>query len=119
MVCDPDFCSDSVVWVGCCVVVVCVVVVCVVGVVVVPVVAGCWSCFSERYSGQTNRVARSDIVEMIKLRDGDASALGEFPATVVPEFFLDTVFRPSTARTATLDPTKALESRIGIGERIA
>jgi hypothetical protein len=58
------------------------------------------SCFSERYSGQTNRVARNDIVEMAKLRNGENATLGEFPVAVGPEFFLDTVFRLSTARTA-------------------
>lgn len=59
------------------------------------------SCFSERYSGQTNRVAGNDIAEMINLRNGENTTLGEFPVTVGPEFFLDTVFRLSTARTAT------------------
>jgi hypothetical protein len=59
------------------------------------------SCFSERYSGQTNRVARRDIGEMSELRDGGANTLGEFAVTVTPDFFSDTVFRLSSARTAT------------------
>lgn len=59
------------------------------------------SCFSERYSGQTNRVARNDIAEMVKLRDGEATALGTFSATVSSDFFSETVFRLSSARSAT------------------
>jgi hypothetical protein len=59
------------------------------------------SCFSERYSGQTNRVARNDIAEMISLRKDSAATLGDFVTTVGPEFFLETVFRLSSARTAT------------------
>jgi hypothetical protein len=59
------------------------------------------SCFSERYSGQTNRVALNDIAEMTKLRDGLPSVLGNFSVAVGPGFFGETVFRLSTARTAT------------------
>lgn len=59
------------------------------------------SCFSERYSGQTNRVARHDIAEMVKLRDGEETALGTFSAAVSSEFFSETVFRLSSARSAT------------------
>jgi hypothetical protein len=59
------------------------------------------SCFSERYSGQTNRVARNDITEMAHLRDGEETTLGQFGGTVGPEFFTDTVFRLSSARSAT------------------
>jgi hypothetical protein len=59
------------------------------------------SCFSERYSGQTNRVARSDIAEMIKLRDGEETVLGTFAVVVEPSFFSDTVFRLGSARSAT------------------
>jgi hypothetical protein len=59
------------------------------------------SCFSERYSGQTNRVARNDIAEMVKLRSGDETTLGQFAVTVGPEFFSETVFRLSSARSAT------------------
>jgi hypothetical protein len=59
------------------------------------------SCFSERYSGQTNRVARNDIEEMVKLRDGGETALGAFTTVVSPDFFSETVFRLSSARSAT------------------
>jgi hypothetical protein len=59
------------------------------------------SCFSERYSGQTNRVARNDIAEMVKLRVGQETALGSFAVTVGPEFFFETVFRLGSARSAT------------------
>jgi hypothetical protein len=44
-----------------------------------------WSwrpCFSERYSGQTNRVARNDIAEMVQLRDGQETGLGGFAVAV-------------------------------------
>lgn len=56
------------------------------------------SCFAERYSGQTNRVARNDIAEMVKLRKGQQTALGQFAVTVGPEFFSDNVFRLGSAR---------------------
>ena len=59
------------------------------------------SCFSERYSGQTNRVARNDIAEMMKLRDGDEAVLGGFTVEVGADFFYETVFRLSSARSAT------------------
>ena len=62
------------------------------------------SCFSERYSGQTNRVARNDIAEMVKLREGEDTSLGSFAAAVGPEFFTETVFRLSSARSATFVP---------------
>ena len=59
------------------------------------------SCFVERYSGQTNRVAKTDIDEMVNLRKDRACDLGTFTTQVDPEFFLRNVFRLSTARTAT------------------
>jgi hypothetical protein len=60
------------------------------------------SCFSERYSGQTNRVARNDIADMIKLRDGLETTLGTFAVPVdLHEFFFETVFRLGSARSAT------------------
>ncbi|HEY2140971.1 MAG TPA: DUF262 domain-containing protein [Solirubrobacteraceae bacterium] len=59
------------------------------------------SCFSERYSGQTNRVARSDVAEMVKLRSEEETTLGEFTVPVnLREFFLDTAFRLGSARSA-------------------
>jgi hypothetical protein len=60
------------------------------------------SCFSERYSGQTNRVARNDIAEMVKLRAGEDTTLGEFAVAVnLHDFFFETVFRLGSARSAT------------------
>ena len=59
------------------------------------------SCFSERYSGQTNRVARNDIAEMVKLREGNEDTLGGFAATIDETFFSETVFRLGSARSAT------------------
>jgi hypothetical protein len=60
------------------------------------------SCFSERYSGQTNRVARSDVREMVLLREEEESRLGEFAVpAVLRDFFSDTVFRLGSARSAT------------------
>jgi hypothetical protein len=59
------------------------------------------SAFSERYSGQTNRVARADILEMQRLRSREPSNLGEFAVNIGPAFFLSNQFRIGTARTAT------------------
>ncbi|HEU5105988.1 MAG TPA: DUF262 domain-containing protein [Solirubrobacterales bacterium] len=59
------------------------------------------SCFSERYSGQTNRVARNDIAEMVKLRNGEGNSLGDFTIEIGSDFFKDTVFRLGSARSAT------------------
>ena len=55
------------------------------------------SAFSERYSGQTNRVARGDIAEMENLRRRQPCSLGEFPVSIEPEFFLSNQFRIGTA----------------------
>jgi hypothetical protein len=57
-------------------------------------------CFSERYSGQTIRAAKTDIQEMAKLRDGTPHSLGNFTVDIRESFFLST-FRITTARTAT------------------
>jgi hypothetical protein len=57
-------------------------------------------CFSERYGGQSIRAAKTDIQEMIKLREGSSHALGNFTVDVRSNFFLST-FRVNTARTAT------------------
>jgi len=59
------------------------------------------SCFSERYSGQTNRVAQHDISEMKNLRESKPTTLGDFAVSVGADFFADTVFRLSSARSAT------------------
>jgi hypothetical protein len=57
-------------------------------------------CFAERYSGQTIRAAKTDIQEMVKLREGKQHSLGAFTVDVRTTFFLST-FRINTARTAT------------------
>jgi hypothetical protein len=59
------------------------------------------SCFSERYSGQTNRVARADITEMVEMRNGTEHSLGEFSMLISADWFLDAVFRLGSARSAT------------------
>lgn len=58
-------------------------------------------CFAERYSGQTNRVARNDIAEMRKLREGEDTTLGDFVVTISPAFFSETAFRLGSARSST------------------
>jgi len=59
------------------------------------------SCFSARYSGQTNRVARADFGEMTKLREGNKSFLGDIAVKIGSEYFLESTFCISTAKTAT------------------
>jgi hypothetical protein len=59
------------------------------------------ACFSERYSGQTIRASRADTLEMAKVRLGQPHSLGDFAVSVKPDFFLDTIFRMNSARTAT------------------
>ncbi len=58
------------------------------------------SCFSERYSGQTNRVAESDTEQALRLRNGDADSLGDFTVNLDESFF-HSEFRIGSARTAT------------------
>lgn len=50
------------------------------------------SAFSKRYSAGVLRNLKTDIEEMVKLRDGQPNALGAFQASVAPEFFTDQVF---------------------------
>lgn len=59
------------------------------------------ACFSERYSGQTIRAAKADIIEMAALRDGSATEIAKFPVAVSEDFFLTSNFRMNSARTAT------------------
>lgn len=58
------------------------------------------ACFSGRYSGQTLRAVRQDIEEMVKLKNGERSELGEFSHEVGDEFYLNR-FRISGAATKT------------------
>lgn len=59
------------------------------------------ACFSSRYSGQTIRATRSDIEQIIKLKNGESSALGEFNHDVDETFFTGQVFRINSASTKT------------------
>lgn len=59
------------------------------------------SCFSKRYSSGVLRKLKADIEEMVKLRDGNDSKLGQFDAPVGPEFFLENTFRTRSVNTDT------------------
>lgn len=59
------------------------------------------ACFSGRYSGQTLRAARADIQEMVKLKNGEVSDLGEFTHDIDEAFFTGNRFRISSAGTKT------------------
>jgi hypothetical protein len=50
------------------------------------------SCFSRRYSSGVLRNLNTDIEQMMKLRDGEASILGDFPTVVGADFFLTDLF---------------------------
>jgi hypothetical protein len=57
------------------------------------------SCFSERYTSQTLKTARADIVEMRKLKEGESNELGEFNVSISPGFFTWNQFRLASAKT--------------------
>ncbi|MEU6385551.1 DUF262 domain-containing protein [Streptomyces bauhiniae] len=57
------------------------------------------SCFSGRYSGQTIRSARADIIAMHALKEGKSSDLGNFTSIIGSEYFKDSVFRVNSAAT--------------------
>ncbi len=59
------------------------------------------ACFSRRYSSQTSRTTRTDIEEMVKLKSGQPSQLGNFPADLQVSYFTENQFRLSTANTNT------------------
>lgn len=59
------------------------------------------ACFAERYSGQTLRAARADILDMQALRDGREHQLAKFSVSISHDFFLNSAFRMNSARTAT------------------
>lgn len=50
------------------------------------------SSFSKRYSSGVLRNLKTDIEEIIKLKDGQDSALGAFPFEISEDFFLNNVF---------------------------
>jgi hypothetical protein len=59
------------------------------------------TCFSRRYSSGVLRSLKTDIGAMAKLREGEQSTLGEFPATVDPDFFTENTFISSVVNTKT------------------
>lgn len=59
------------------------------------------SCFSRRYSSGVLRNLNSDIEEMVKLRDGHKSALGEFNVDLDASFFLSNKFGLNNVNTKT------------------
>lgn len=59
------------------------------------------SAFSERYSAGVLRHLDADIAEMRKLRLNMGAELGEFPATITSNYFLDTKFLLSSVTTKT------------------
>lgn len=58
-------------------------------------------CFSRRYNSQPIKTIKSDIAEMIRLRENRQSELGEFAITVSPEIFKNESFRMSNVSTKT------------------
>jgi hypothetical protein len=59
------------------------------------------SSFSRRYSSGVLRNLKADIEQISFLRDGKESKLGDFPAAIGPEFFLQNTFRISNVNTKT------------------
>jgi hypothetical protein len=60
------------------------------------------SSFSKRYSSGVLRNLKTDIDEILRLKAGAKSELGEFPAPVDETFFLDNAFRVDSVNTKTL-----------------
>ncbi|MBI1276858.1 MAG: DUF262 domain-containing protein [Anaerolineaceae bacterium] len=61
-------------------------------------------CFSKRYSGGILRNLRTDIAEVLKLKRknaADPTTLGDFSASVTPDFFSVNTFRIGTVNTKT------------------
>jgi hypothetical protein len=59
------------------------------------------TCFSRRYSSGVLRSLKTDIAAMVVLREGGKSNLGDFPATVEPDFFTENAFIASVVNTKT------------------
>jgi len=55
--------------------------------------------YAHRYSGNPYRNVRSDVSEAVKLRNGEASDLGEIDVGVEPDFFRSRAFSPRTVAT--------------------
>lgn len=58
-------------------------------------------CFSKRYNSQPIKTIRSDIAEMLRLRENRQSELGDFAINLTPEFFKNESFRMSNVSTKT------------------
>lgn len=59
------------------------------------------SCFSRRYSSGVLRNLKTDIAEMVKLRDAANSALSKFPCEVTEDFFLSNTLITGTVNSKT------------------
>lgn len=59
------------------------------------------SCFTGRYGSQTKRTTIDDIKEVIKLKNGEASHLGEITCKIDKDYFLNNYFRLANARSKT------------------
>jgi len=57
--------------------------------------------FSRRYSSGVLRNLKTDIEEIVKLRDGQASSLGDFDASVDPDYFIKNTFGIGNVNTKT------------------
>ena len=60
------------------------------------------SAFSKRYSSGVLRNLKADITQMVNLRDGAESSLGEFSTHVSPDFFYENSFGLGNVNTKTL-----------------
>ncbi len=59
------------------------------------------ACFGRRYSSGVLRNIKTDIEEIIKLREGKPSALGGFPVNITNGFFTENVFTMGAVNTST------------------
>ncbi len=59
------------------------------------------SCLTNRYSSQIKRTAISDIEQVIKLKDGESSNLGEIQCEISSDFFKENQFRLTSANAKT------------------
>ena len=59
------------------------------------------SAFAKRYSSGVLRNLRTDIEEMMKLRRGETSDLGNFNVSVTPDFFTENIFGMGNVNTKT------------------
>lgn len=52
--------------------------------------------FMRRYNSQTVATLQEDITQMVKLKRGESSSLGDFPFQISPEYFSEQEFRINT-----------------------